>query len=130
MSATAINQPQGPPAVPPSGHRVPLPPGLGGWMTFVGIMNILGGIVAILSCFGLITGILALVAGVAVMSARSALETVTSIEAGLRPFFDKFKLFIQMLGWTYLVGIIFTLLVVLFYGAVIFTAIVAGLAEA
>jgi hypothetical protein len=130
MSATAIDHPQGPPTVPPPGRRVPLPPGLGGWMAFVGIMNILGGILAILSCFGLITGVLTVIAGIAIMSARSALETVTTVDAALRPFFDKLKLFVQMLGWGYLVGIIFALLVALFYGAVIFAAVVAGLAEA
>lgn len=125
MSATTVAQSENQPTAPPPPHRIPLPSGLRGWMTFVGIMNILVGVFGILSCFGIITGVLTLIAGIAILGARSALDSVATIEATLWPFFDKFKLFVQMLGWSYLVGIIIGALILLFYGAVIFAAIAA-----
>ncbi len=98
------------PAPAASAPVAAIPDGLRGWMTFVGFMDILGGLLAILSCIGLIKGILLLVMGFASLGARSALEGAADrVPASMAPFLGRLKTFflaqgLAMLLWLVLLG--------------------------
>lgn len=66
----------------------PLPSGLSGWLTFVGVMNIIVGALNIVSCFGIIFGILMLIAGAALLGAKTALHQA---EMSMPPYFLIFQ---------------------------------------
>ncbi len=90
-------------------HALPVPEGLRGWMTFVGVMNLLGGLFSILSCFGLLQGILLLVMGFAAIGASSALDT----RGGTAPpnaalFLGKLKTYFVAQGLAFIVGFVMT----------------------
>ncbi len=98
-------------AAPPNaagGRTVPLPDGLRGWMSFVGIMNILGGLLLVLSCVGLIKGILLLVMGFAALGARSALDAAGGgVPVELQPFLGKLKTFFVAQGLAFVLALVF-----------------------
>ena len=50
-----------PPSAGPPAAKIPLPQGLQGWMSFVGIVTLLYGGVQVLTCVGAIQGILLVV---------------------------------------------------------------------
>ena len=75
--------------VPPA--SVPLPPGLLGWMTFVGVMTLISGILEVLTCVGIPLGILLIVAAVSMLGAKGVLQTVGGVDPRLEPFFAKLK---------------------------------------
>ncbi len=110
-----------PPSLPP--ERMDLPPGLLGWMNFVGVMNILSGLVSCLGCVSAITGILMIISGAALLSAKSALESVQTVPSTLSPFFDKIRLFMIMSGVIYISLLAGLLIAALFFSSVILAAL-------
>ena len=92
-------------AAPPGGPGVP--DGLRGWMSFVGVMNVLAGLLLVLTCVGIVKGILALVAGFAVLGARTALDAASSpIDPVLVPFLGKLKTFFVAQGLAYVLALL------------------------
>ena len=114
-----------PPMPPPPGTaaRSPLPAGIRGWMSFVGFVTLIYGAIQILTCLGAIQGILLVIAGVAVLGARTALEAVDDVDAALAPFFAKLKTVFVMTGIGYIVTVAILALVFLLYFSVIMAAI-------
>lgn len=106
-----------------------LPEGLRGWMGFVGVMNIIMGIFSCLGCVSLISGILMIVSGTALMGARTALESITEVNASLAAFFQKLKTYIQLTGIIYIVGLITALVGLLFFSSVIIAGIAAAMQQ-
>ena len=108
----------------PSGTegKVPLPEGLRGWMTFVGILTILSSIVPALMLYG----IPMLLAGVAVLGARSALDRSPFISPDMVPFFQKLKTAFACWGWMYLIGLFFSILLLLGYAGFALWALSSG----
>lgn len=104
-----------------------IPDGLLGWMTFNGVMNIVMGVLSILSCFGLPTGVLMLIGGIGLTGARTALENVSSLPPDLAPFFKKFRTFLVMTGIMYILSIVLMIVMMLFYiGVFAFAMSAAG----
>ena len=97
----------------PSGTegKVPLPDGLRGWMTFIGVMTILSSLLPSVVLFGLPM----LLAGLAVLSARTALDRTPFISPDMVPFFTKLRAFFCCWGWMYILGIFLAILVLLIY---------------
>jgi hypothetical protein len=97
----------------PSGTegKVPLPDGLRGWMTFIGIMTILSALLPSVVLFGLPM----LLAGLAVLGARAALDRTPFISPDMVPFFTKLRAFFCCWGWMYILGIFLAILVLLIY---------------
>lgn len=104
---------------------VELPQGIQGWMSFVAVMNIIGGVFSCLGCISIITGVFMIIAGVALLGAKNALLSVTTIDASLEPFFAKFKQFVQMTGIVYIISIVMMLVFFAIYFS-IFAAALAG----
>jgi hypothetical protein len=115
--------PQVPGPVVPS--AAPLPAGLLGWMSFVGVMTILGGAINILTCIGIIQGVLMVIAGAAVVGAKSSLMGIQAVHPALSPFFEKLKQYFVFTGIVYVLIIVVVGLLFLFYFGVIM-AIIAG----
>ena len=89
-----------------AGGGLGVPPGLQGWMTFIGVMNIIAGVFYIVTCFGMVVGIPMLMAGMALLAAKNALDGAT-IDPSLDLFFAKLKSFMTISGWVYIIGFIF-----------------------
>ena len=105
----------------PSGAegKVPLPDGLRGWMTFVGIMTILSSIFPSLMLYGLPM----LLAGLAALSARAALDRAPFIAPDMLPFFLKLRTFFCCWGWMYiLLGFLAILLLLAYTGIALWAA--------
>ncbi|NCA82551.1 MAG: DUF4339 domain-containing protein [Opitutae bacterium] len=99
--------------------KVPLPDGLRGWMTFVGVMTILSAIFPSLVLYGLPM----LLAGIAVIGARAALDRAPFVSPDLVPFFAKLKTFFCCWGWMFILVIFLTILFLLAYaGLALWTA--------
>lgn len=112
------------PSVPPR-DAVPLPDGLLGWMNFIGICTIVLGAVNVLSCFGLLWGVLMIIAGVALIGARTALLDVEGVEASLAPFFTKLNTYVMVTGISYIIVLIGMAILLVVYFAV-FAAALSG----
>lgn len=97
----------------PSGTegKIPLPDGLRGWMTFNGIMTIFGSLLPSVVLFGLPM----LLAGLALLGARAALDRTPFISPDMVPFFTKLRAFFCCWGWMYILGIFLSILVLLIY---------------
>lgn len=91
------------------GQNIPVPDGLRGWMTFVGLCAVLGGIFHIVTCVGVLAGVPMLLAGFAMMSARDLLDHAPYILPSQLAFFNKLAAVFRWLGW----GIILMLGIVL-----------------
>lgn len=116
--ATADGSPPPAPAAPRVVLSDPVP-GFGGWLTFVGIFNILGGALTVMSCIGLPIGILMVLAGVAALGARSALQQVAVVDPALQPVVEKLRTYFVMTGWIYILHVVLFLLVLLLSAGVI-----------
>ena len=103
-----------------------LPDGLLGWLGFVAIMNIIYGVFMAISCFGIIHGILTIIAGTALLAGKNALEGVQTVDATLVPFFDKLKTFVQMTGILIILGLVGGLIGIILW----FTVFAASMASA
>lgn len=115
-SAAPVEQP------PPIG----MPPNLGGWLRFVGIMSILAGIMYCASCFGILWGVLLIIGGVALLGARRSLEGIPSIPPSFIPFMEKLHTFFLVTGITYIIMLVGFVLVMIFYGGILIAAIAAN----
>ena len=108
----------------PSGTegKVPLPDGLRGWMTFIGVATILG---ALLPSVALI-GLPLLLAGLALLGARAALDRAPFIPPDLVPFFTKLRTFFCCWGWGYILALFLVVFVLLAYSGIALWALSTG----
>lgn len=124
------------PAAAPIAHRTAptsaspagVPPGLLGWMSFVGVMNIVYGAFNCLSCVGIVTGIFFILGGFALMSARKLLGELDVVDPRMLPFLGKIKTFVQMTGIMYILGLIVLVIMLIAYAGIIAAAL-AGAAH-
>lgn len=114
-----------PAAVGAVAARSALPAGLTGWMAFVGVMNVVMGIFSALSCFGILSGIFMIIAGIALLAGKNSLAGVTDVDDSLSVFFEKLKTFMQMTGIMYIIGLILTVVMMILWFSV-FAAALAG----
>lgn len=112
----------------PAAAQVPIPGGLGGWMAFTGVITILMGLVSVVTCFALPTGILQIIGGAALLSGSSMLARLPGIDPEWLPFLQKMKTFFLMTGVGTLVGVVLTLLFLVF-GVVMGAASLASMFE-
>ena len=107
-----------------------IPQGLEGWMTFVGVMSIIGGVFNCLSCVGIIWGVFMIIAGTSLLGAKNALGLATGIPADLAPFFDKLKTSMQMTGIFYIISIVgMVIWFIFFFGGMMSALSAAGLQQ-
>jgi hypothetical protein len=97
----------------------PIPDGLLGWTTFVAVMILIGGGLSILTCVGIPQGVLMVIGGIALLGGKTALEGVTSVDAAILPYLQKMRLFMQMQGWIYIMGLLLGGLILIFYFGII-----------
>lgn len=91
-------------AAPPLGEgRVPLPPGLCGWMLFDGICTI---VVSLPLLILLPWNIPLLVAGIALLGARSTIERTPYVHEETLPFLLRLRTVFCAAGWVYIVMIV------------------------
>jgi hypothetical protein len=102
--------------------KVPLPDGLRGWMTFVGVMTVLSSVLPSLLLYGLPM----LLAGLAAIGARSALDRTPFVSPDLIPFFAKLKTVFCCWGWMYIVGLFLGILFLLAYTGISLWAVSSG----
>ncbi len=102
--------------------KVPLPDGLRGWMTFIAIMLILSALLPSIMLFGLPM----LVAGIALLGARAALDRAPFIAPEMVPFFTKLRTFFCAWGWMYIISALIGVLLLLLYIGVVFLALASG----
>ena len=102
--------------------KVPLPDGLRGWMTFIGVATIRG---ALLPSVALI-GLPLLLAGLALLGARAALDRAPFIPPDLVPFFTKLRAFFCCWGWGYILGLFLVVFVLLAYSGIALWALSTG----
>lgn len=88
-----------------------VPAGLAGWTTFVGVMNIIGGIFQCIGCITLIVGIPMIMSGAALLAAKNLLPTLQG-DASLAAFLEKVKKFMVMTGMVYILGFVFFIVVI------------------
>lgn len=108
---------------PTAAAGVPVPQGLGGWMTFVGVMHIIGGAFACLSCIGIIYGIPMIIGGAGLIGAKNLFNTLTGVDPAMLPALEKQRSAFKALGWSYIMMFIFTLIFMIVYGVMIFAMI-------
>jgi hypothetical protein len=108
----------------PSGMegKAALPDGLRGWMTFIGLMTILGALLPSVVLFGLPM----LLAGLALLGARAALDRTPFISPDMVPFFTKLRTFFCCWGWMYILGLFLAILVLLIYLGIALWALSPG----
>ena len=105
-----------------------VPQGLEGWMTFVGVMNIIGGVFNCLSCVGIIWGVFMIIAGTSLLGAKNALGLANSIPADLAPFFAKLKTTLLMTGIFYIISIVgMVIWFIFFFGGMMSAISAAGM---
>ncbi|HAL92035.1 MAG TPA: hypothetical protein DCM68_03310 [Verrucomicrobia bacterium] len=108
----------------PSGSegKVPLPDGLRGWMTFVGVMTFLAALFPSLVLFGLPM----LLAGLAILGSRKALDRAPFILPDMVPFFLKLRTFFCCWGWMYIIALFLVVLFLLAYAGIALWAASSG----
>ena len=94
--------------------KVPLPPGLAGWMAFIAVWTIIGGAINCISIIGIIWGVLMIAAGAALWSGKAILEGMHGVDPAWVPFLEKLKLFMMLTGITYILGLVLGVLIVIF----------------
>ena len=111
-------------AAGPSG----VPQGLEGWMTFVAVMNIIGGVFNCLSCVGIIWGVFMIIAGTSLLGAKNALGLANGIPTDLAPFFAKLKTTLLMTGIFYIISIVgMVIWFIFFFGGMMSAISAAGM---
>ncbi len=108
---------------PAAGDSAP-PAGLTSWMTFVGVMNIIGGVFACLSCFGLIYGIPLIMGGSALLGAKNIIAAMTSVDTGMSAFLEQLRKAFKLTGWAYILMIVMSVIIMVVY-VIAFAAIFA-----
>ncbi len=108
----------------PSGTegKVPIPDGLRGWMTFIAVMTILGALLPSVVLFGLPM----LLAGLALLGARAALDRAPFIPPDLVPFFTRLRTFFCCWGWMYIIVLFLGILLLLAYAGIALWALSTG----
>jgi hypothetical protein len=97
-------------AAPPLGEgRVPVPPALGAWMLFDGICTILLALPFLLFPWN----IALLVAGIALLGARSTLERTPYVPGECLPFLLRLRTVFCAVGWVYVILIVLALVFIL-----------------
>ncbi len=114
------------PSVPPR-DAVLLPNGLLGWMNFIGICTIVMGAVNALSCVGILWGVLMIIAGIALLGARTALLDIERVDATLAPFFTKLNTYVMVTGICYIIMLVGMAIMLVVYFAVIAAALSGAL---
>jgi hypothetical protein len=104
-------------------HQSPLPEGLTGWMTFMGVMTIIAGVFQCLNCVGIILGIPTILAGTALLAAKNSIATVTNVDSSLNVFFNKLMTFMKLSGIVYIAAFILVIVLCILYFGVIAAAI-------
>jgi hypothetical protein len=99
-----------------------LPPKLLGWMNFVGVMTVIYGVFQCLSCIGILWGVFLVIAGIALLGARTALAAAPRVDPSLSPFFEKLNSFMCMTGIGWIIMLVIMVLMLLVYG-IFFAAI-------
>ena len=108
----------------PSGAegQVPLPDGLRGWMTFIAIVTILGALLPAVMLYG----IPMLLAGLALLGAKTALDRTPFVSPDLIPFFTKLRSFFCCWGWMYIIGLFVFVIFLLIYSGIALWALSSG----
>lgn len=108
-------------SLPRSGGAYPVPEGLPGWLQFVGVMNIIGGVLTCLAgVLSIVTiigpllyipfGVIMIMAGTACTGARQAAQDMQSVDATTELFLSKIKRYMVMYGIMYIVSIVLVVL--------------------
>ncbi len=104
---------------PDAGPALTPPSGMSGWLTFLGVANIVFGVLSVLSCFGIINGIFLLVCGTALLGARTALR---SEQPDWPTFLSKLNTYFVMYGVMLVFSLIgFVVLMALFFHQILQT---------
>jgi len=104
-------------------NQMPIPEGLTGWMTFMGVMTIIMGVFQCLNCIGIVIGIPTIIAGTALLAAKNAIVNISTVDSSLGIFFSKLKTFMQLSGIIYIVSFIAVIVIMVIYFGVIMAAI-------
>jgi hypothetical protein len=104
---------------PSASYGPTLPQGLLGWTQFVGVMNIIGGVLTCLSCVGIPLGILMIVAGNALLGSRNTLMNMASVDNAMAPYLQQIKKYMLMRGILYIINIILFFAYIVFYAVLI-----------
>lgn len=107
-----------------------VPDGMLGWMTFVGVVFIIMGVLECLTCVGIIVGIPLILAGTALLGAKSELESLTTVDPEMLPFLNRIKTFVIVLGVFFLIGIVSTIAFFLLFSASIFSGFASAMEQA
>jgi hypothetical protein len=99
-----------------------------GWMKFVGIMSIIQGVFIALSIVGILVAWLPIWLGVLIMQAADAIERAqrSGDALAMKEAMGKLKTYFVIQGVLYLVGIVFMVLYIVFFGAMMFAAFKHG----
>ncbi len=100
-----------------------IPAGLLGWMTFVGVITILEGVLYCVGCIWIPAAIFMIISGVALLGAKTALTGVQSVNPELGVFFAKLTSFMKMMGISFIIMLVTFIIVMILYAGVIATAI-------
>ncbi|MCX7009311.1 MAG: DUF5362 family protein [Kiritimatiellaeota bacterium] len=108
-----------PVAAAPLAGGAQVPQGLGSWMTFVGVMNIIGGAFACLSCIYILYGVPLIISGAALLGAKGLLNALPSVDATMLPFLEKMRFAFKAAGWAYILMFISVIIFLIVYGVFI-----------
>ncbi|HOW97552.1 MAG TPA: DUF5362 family protein [Kiritimatiellia bacterium] len=103
-----------------------LSPALRRWMTLAGVLSIFSGIGGCLTLFGAATGVLMIIAGSAMLGARTALGSISSADPAWAPFMDQLARYARAMTWALFLGILGTVFFVCFYFG-LFAGILSGI---
>lgn len=117
-----------PSPAPPEAPRG-VPPGLEGWLGFIGVILCIGGALNCLSCINLPFGILMLLGGVALFGAKGLLKDMTTVDAPTARFLEKLKSAAQFIGIGFIVMLVVVALLMLVYFSFFVAVIVAALQQ-
>ena len=97
------------------GQTIPIPDGLRGWMSFVGVCVSITGIFCALTIIGLLPGIFMVVAGCGLLAARGALDQQPYIVPSQVAFFQNLAGFFRWTGWVIILTMLAHILLMLLF---------------
>ncbi|MBU0678534.1 MAG: DUF4339 domain-containing protein [Verrucomicrobia bacterium] len=104
-------------------NKRPVPDGMGGWMGFVGVMTIIAGVFQVCNLF---IGVPMIIAGIALLGAKTALESIHEVDPPVAQFMAKIKTCVAATGVFYILTLALVVLVLIVYaimGVAVFSAI-------
>ncbi len=110
-------------AAPAAGGAAGIPQGLGGWMTFCAVMQIISGVFACLSCIYILYGVPLIMSGVAFLGAKNLLVTLPAIDPAMQPLLEKLRYAFKTAGWAYILMFISVIVFMVVYFGFIFAMI-------